>query len=91
MAQKQSTNQPVQQYGWTCPKCGNSYAPTVQQCPVCAMNAEKPLFPNHWRPKRRPGPWPYTPPWEPWEQEDYRFWQDNAKKPWERPIVRIAN
>lgn len=25
-------------YGWTCPKCGNSYAPFVAKCWVCREN-----------------------------------------------------
>ncbi len=53
--------------GWACPKCGNVYAPHVDECLSCngaALMPYVPYVPPH--PVYPSNPWwPYTAPWGP--------------------------
>lgn len=39
----------IQNLGWTCPKCGRSYAPTVSQCLYC--NDSRVVFATRTKPE----------------------------------------
>jgi hypothetical protein len=47
--------------GWSCPKCGKVYAPSVLACEECNAVAVKPYYPPAL-------PWPSYPSW-PWYQQ----------------------